>query len=291
MKKILIGAISALLLTSTVSATNALEVDVVSGSPEGSNIWHVSTLLRDSLDNEGVGGNLVTAGSCFNLVSHMENTDKPTIFIHTSINLVSNGPLGCSIEPTEENWLIPFYKRAQTFCSARTEDFDNISDYIKSLDEIVLSVDSVYKEEKFTGLADIFDKNLRYVPLGNSSAALQALLAGDSNLLYTGYTTSIANSEELTCWGTTFDEEINGLPSLSQELPEWEYSSLSPVYYIYGHNVTGDTRDELYNVLLNILETETVFSEYIENSFMLSGKTFLDLPVDHFYEEYNLWTR
>jgi len=289
MKKLL-TILAALAVTASVSSAQAgdMQVNVVSGSPEGTNTWKVSGIIRETLDNVGIQGKLVPAGTCHKLVRYIEGTDVPTVFLHNAQNLVNNGPKGCSIKPSKENYVVPMYKRAFAIYSRKSDK--SYEEYLASVDSFKISTSGVYQEYMFKPLADSLGKTLRYVPK-KTKDAYKTLLAGDVDFLYTGYTPSIAKSRELTCWGTTFDKETNGLPTLASLLPDWKYNNLNLQYYIYGDDIDGKTAEAVRNAILAAESGDTKLAKYIAGASMVPGTSYADTAsVNDFWGEYSRWT-
>jgi len=289
MKKLL-TVLAALAVTTSIASASAgdIAVNVVSGSKPGSNTWKVSNLIRESLDNAGIKGELVTAGSCHKQMSYVGKTDTPTVFLHNTVNLVSNSKKGCSIEPTEATYVAPIYTRGFALCSRKTDK--SFKEFVASVDSIIVSTASVYGEFMFKPLEGITGKPVKYVPK-RTSDAIKAVLAGDVNLLYSGYTPSVAKNTELTCWGTTYDKEVNGIPPLTSVLPTWKYSNLSLGYYIYGDDVSGETKQRVRDAILKGTVDNSKLAQYIASASMIPGNAYADkASVKDFWDEYAAWT-
>ena len=294
--KFIVGAamLSTAMIASVVTTAAAQEskgrLDVIIAAREGGNAWRNGTMLNQALIDLGYESEIVATGNCFNTLDYLaQETETPTIFMLNDIHLVENAPLGCSNRPTEESYVTAFYNRVQVMCVRANEEFTDINSWLEGRERVTVADSSAATQDFYDALTEQTGVEFVQVPYNGSGATLRGFVAGDTDLIYTGYTQREASSEDLNCFGQSGSDEINGIPSFAEVFPDWGWAGQGALHIINGYNLTPEMKEQVRADILEMLANDPNVTEYINASGMENGLNLSDLTVEDYYDSVAGW--
>jgi len=286
-------AVASALYISAVPAsqfgTTVSDINVVTYSKEGGNGWQWANMFKDILNEEGYNAEFVSTGNCHNLTKFMNGTSKPTVFFHGDISINSAEALGCSVEPSNENFEGVLFSRVNTMCVRKEDAKPTAMDHFAGRDEITIALHSDLDPILMETLGEELGVSFKQVQYGGSSKVMRGLLAGDTEMLYTGLTKREATNEGLHCFTTTSDSNIGDQVPLKTLAPNYEFSGLKSYWYVYMHGMNAEQRKSLWADLINMTESNETLRSFISTSGMVPGTELTDVTREDLIENRFKW--
>ncbi len=269
------------------SANDKGSLKVAIYSKEGGNAWMQGQMLHESMLEAGYKSEVLATGSCLNLAKHLGNADEksPTIFLHSELSMGSKIAKGCRIVPEEENFVAVAFKRVLAMCAPAGADVNAIL----SKDEITVAVTNSFPDTIFTEMSKASGKNIKRVTYKSSGSAFKGLVAGDTDLLYTGLTKREATSKVVSCFATTNDKPFGGMKTMKDVFPKYKLAQLHNLWYIYGHNMTAEQREQMKTDLFHLIANNKGWQAFIVPSKMVPGYELGPITVSDLIENGKPW--
>lgn len=265
-------------------------LDVLVYAREGGNAWRNGVMINEALIAQGYESEIVATGNCFNTLDYMASeTETPTIFLLNDIHLVENAPLGCANRPTPESFVAPFYNRVQVMCVRSDEEFTDIGSWLEGRERVTVADSSAATQDFYDALTELTGVEFVQVQYNGSGSTLRGFVAGDTDLIYTGYTQREASSEDINCFGQSGSEEINGIAPFSEVFPDWAWANQGALHIINGFNLTPEMKEQVRADINDMLANNPTVVEYITASGMESGLNMQDLTLDDYYDSVAGW--
>jgi hypothetical protein len=251
------------------SAESKGSLKVAIYAKEGGNSWVQGQMLNQSMIEAGYASEVMGTGNCLNLAKYLKDTKEktPTIFLHSELSMGSHMEMGCRIVPKENNFVAVAFKRVNAMCAPVGKDWQAI---LKQ-DEITVAVTNTFPDVIFDELSKTTGKKIKRVTYDSSGSAYKGLVAGDTDLLYTGLTKREATSKAVTCFATTNDKKVGDMIPMKELFPGYKVAELSNLWYIYGHNLTAKQKKQLKEDLFAVIKTNKEWQEFIVPSKMIPG--------------------
>ncbi len=252
-----------------LSAKDKSDLVVASYSKEGGNGWIIGNLLAETItDTNSYNVEMLNAGSCLNLAKHIKESkdNTPTIFLQSPRSAGLKLEKGCDLTPKAENFVVIAYKRVNAICSVAERNFNDIM----KQDEITIAHSNTFPARIFTELAKVTGKKIKSVPYRSSGSAFKGIIAGDTDLLYTGLTKREAGSAKVKCWTTTNPEKIGDMEPMGKVFPGYSMATVSEYYYVQGRNMNAKQTAKVRKVILEALKGDK-WKAYIIPSKMIPG--------------------
>lgn len=286
--------LSAALVTGFTAVATAEEVnnrlDVLIYAREGGNAWRNGVMINEALIAQGYESEIVHTGNCFNTLDYMsQETEIPTIFLLPDIHLVENAPLGCENSPTEDTFVTAFYNRVQVMCVRADEEFVDVNSWLEGRERVTVADSSAATQDFYDALTELTGVEFVQVSYDGSGATLRGFIAGDTDLIYTGYTQREASSEDINCFGQSGSEEIHGIPPFTEVFPDWGWATQGALHVINGFNLSPEFKELVREDILDILANDPSITEYISASGMESGLNLTDLTVEDYHSSVASW--
>lgn len=269
----LLVALATSLFVGLATAGPALEkLDVASYSKEGGNGWKWANMFKEVLVTEGYQSDLISAGSCFNLKKYMANNNKPTVFFHSDISINAAEALGCEMVPSENNFEGVLFSRVNTMCVRKEDAKATAMDHFKGRDEITIAIHADLEPVLMETLGKELGVKFKQVQYSGSSKVMKGLLAGDTEMLYTGLTKREATNKGLHCFTTTSDANVGDQVPLRSLVPNYEFAGLKSYWYVFMHGLDASQRKEVWADLVDMTETNQQLNGFITTSSMIPHK-------------------
>jgi hypothetical protein len=257
-------------ITSSAYAKPVLDVIVPSGT--SGNAFAESNLISDALKNLGYDSEVVVTRNCVNNKTYMaKDTGRPGVFLRDTGRYVKDESRGCHVEVNDDSFISVFY----TMCIRANEPANSLPEFLKNKKKVTVGntaslIDGIYDDlSKDTGI-----KFVR-VDFKGSKKTLKGLVAGDVDMMYTGFTKREIKNKQIKCLAVSSTEPVGGRDPLSVVFPTWHLNKTGTLKYWHAVNIPADQRATVKDDLNRVIESNTV-STYLEKAFMTPGTKIKD---------------
>ena len=182
-------------VSSTVMSADKKILDVLVATSTTGNNWKQGIMLQKALTERGYDSELVHTANCHKNKKYIANTDRPAFYFIAGSSWVSDVlRKKCFIAPeiTENvNFVTPFFYRSNAMCVRKSDGIGtNLKDilaWVKAKDRVTIATFTNLPDD-FSQLGEDFGNKVKKVEYKGSSNTLKGFLAGDTDLIYTGYT-------------------------------------------------------------------------------------------------------
>ena len=261
-------------ITSSAYAKPVLDVIVPSGT--SGNAFAESNLISDALKGLGYDSEVVVTRNCVNNKVYMaKDTGRPGVFLRDTGRYVKEESRGCHVEVNDDSFISVFYNRNQTMCIRADEAANSIPEFLKGKKKVTVGntatlIDGIYDDlSKDTGI------NFVRVDFKGSKKTLKVLVAGDVDMMYTGFTKREISNKHIKCLAVSSPVEVGGKQPLSVVFPTWHLNKTGTLKYWHAVNIPADQRATVKADLNRVIESETV-ATYLKKAFMIPGTEIKD---------------
>lgn len=261
-------------ITSSAYAKPVLDVIVPSGT--SGNAFAESNLISDALKGLGYDSEVVVTRNCVNNKVYMaKDTGRPGVFLRDTGRYVKDESRGCHVEVNDDSFISVFYNRNQTMCIRADEAANSIPEFLKGKKKVTVGntatlIDGIYDDlSKDTGI------NFVRVDFKGSKKTLKGLVAGDVDMMYTGFTKREISNKHIKCLAVSSPVEVGGKQPLSVVFPTWHLNKTGTLKYWHAVNIPADQRATVKADLNRVIESETV-ANYLKKAFMIPGTEIKD---------------
>jgi tripartite-type tricarboxylate transporter receptor subunit TctC len=266
----MVFAIACMLFTTFAYADKPI-LDVSIPSSNKGNSWAEGNLLIDALKRMGYDSEVVHTKKCVNNKSYMaKDTGRPAIFVRSASRYVKDESRDCNVEINKDNFITVFYKRHQTMCVRADESFTNINDFLSGKTRVTVAVTHSSTDGIFDNLSH--QTGVRFVPVKvkGSKNIIKSLIAGDTDLMYSGLTKREIGTKQINCFTTSASEEVAGRPSMSTLFPNWNLNSFGAIKYFHAVNIPAEQMAKVKADLNNITK-DIKIKPYLASAYMTPG--------------------
>lgn len=259
-----IVALGAMLVTGTASADKK-EIDLLIYEPPGGSGDVLLEMMENSLNNRGYTVNRVNLGSCPKLQEYMaSNKDRAGVFISRTTFLAEVGAVGCDVVPrAEEDVITVMWARMNTICGRKGETPDTLKQKFAN-GKVTIAASTAFPKKIVEGL----NGSAVYVPYGGTGGAIKGVIAGDTDLVFGGFSKRMVAHEELSCVGHGSDNSVDGMLSFKELFPSYKWSNLNSFTYLQGVNVSADLKAQLAKDVGATMQ-EDAWTDYVRVSRMI----------------------
>tara|TARA_R110000851_G_scaffold328638_1_gene499681 strand:+ start:1414 stop:2310 length:897 start_codon:yes stop_codon:yes gene_type:complete len=277
-----------MLLTTFAYADKPI-LDVTIPSSNKGNSWAEGNMLSDALKRMGYDSEVVHTKKCVNNKNYMsKDTGRPAIFVRDTGRYVKDESRNCKIEVNKESFINIFYKRHQTMCVRTDEPFTNIAQFLKNKKRVTIAGTHSLIDGIYDGLSKGTGVDFVRVDYKGSKNIIKGLVAGDTDLMYSGFTKREIGTKQINCFTTSSTDVINGRLPMNQLFPDWHLNEYGTLKYFHAVNIPADQMDKVRNDLNNIT-TDVKIKPYLEKAFMTPGSA-LDNQFSLFWDTIALLT-
>ena len=273
MKKLLITMALTLLAFLPLSANAQKPIlDVTIPSSNKGNSWAEGNMLSDALKRMGYDSEVVHTKKCIINKAYIEKpTGRPAVFVRSAGRYVKDESRNCKIEITDDNFLTVFYKRHQTMCVRSDASFENIQQFLNGKTRITVAVTHSSVDGIFDNLSD--QTGVRFVPVKvkGSKNIIKSLVAGDTDLMYSGFTKREIGTDTINCFTTSANKPIGGRVPMYKLFPTWQLNETGRIKYFHGVNIPVDRLAKIREDLADIVNDIKV-KPYLAKTFMTPGR-------------------
>ena len=228
-----------------VNITMADNIDIVVPSKEGGGIFTLSNFVSKELLKQGIATTTSVKGDCVNGMYRFRQTTQPSILIISSgKNASLTSRKGCTIQDEKEFesvYLISLLRAVDSVCTVKN------TLTIKSLrngKQYVVGVDVSRQDRAGLILSQLNIKH-KIIVYSNSTKAMQGLVAGDSDILWTNAKESPkVQKAGGTCLFVATKNSMNGIPGLAQ-ISSLKGEGLSNYYWVLTKNLNAQQKQKL----------------------------------------------
>ena len=256
-------------ITSSAYAKPILDVIVPSGT--SGNAFAESNLISDALKDLGYDSEVVVTRNCVNNKTYMaKDTGRPGVFLRDTGRYVKDESRGCHVEVNNDSFISVFYNRNQTMCIRANEPANSIPEFLQGRKKVTVGntaslIDGIYDDlSKDTGI-----KFVR-VDFKGSKKTLKGLVAGDVDMMYTGFTKREIKNKQIKCLAVSSTEPVGGRDPLSKIFPTWHLNKTGTLKYWHAVNIPADQLATVKADLNRVIESPAV-ATYLEKAFMTPG--------------------
>jgi len=283
--------LSIMLIFTTAAYADKPVLDVYIASGNSGATWTEGNMIRDALVELGYDSEVVWTKNCANTVKHIaKGNARPGFFFRSVGKALRDEQKGCTMEVNESSFVMPLYMRLQAMCVRKDAGFTTFADFIKGKERVTVATtntlpggNSTYQE-----ISDQTGTRFVRVDYDGSKKIIQGLLAGDTDMMYSGFTKREFGNPELQCFTTSADKEIDGLPAMKTLFPNWKLSTLGTYKYIHAVALPTDRFPEVREALGKVLDQSEKFAPYVKNAKMVSGTEITD-GLDRYKQVYGAW--
>ena len=256
MKQLTIMVSALLFALSTFAAADKPVLDVVVNGSKTGNSMKMGVMVHEFLKAKGYDSEIVHTDGCVNTANYMaKDTGRPGWFLYSGSTFASDKrkPHGCLMEPTKETFITPFFMRHQTMCTLKSNNFTTMEAFLKDKDLVTVAIGKSRPFDQFAGLEQQFGVDFVEVKYKGSSRTLKGLIAGDTDLIYTGYTKREIQNPETDCFAVSGD--VPGKAKFADMFPEWNLANIG--HYVFAHsvNIPADRMQEVKELLHESMKT------------------------------------
>jgi len=267
--KLMIIAMFFAIITSNAYSKPILDVIVPSGT--SGNAFAESNLISDALKDLGYDSEVVVTKNCVNNKAYMaKDTGRPGVFLRDTGRYVKDESRNCHVEVNDKTFVSVFYKRHQTMCVRADEPFTNMADFLQGKKKVTIAntsslIDGIYDDlSKDTGV-----KFVR-VDYNGSKKIIKGLVAGDTDLMYSGFTKREINNKQIKCVTTSAKTSVEGRPPMNEVFPNWHLNETGTLKYFHSVNIPNSQLATVKADLNKVIESDKVAS-YLKKAFMTPG--------------------
>lgn len=281
-----------LLVASMVQAADRPVLDVYIPSSNSGNSWVEGNMIRDALVNLGYDSEVVWTKNCQGTIKLINaGGARPGIFVRSSGKLVQDEKKGCTgLTVDEKSFVMPFYVRLQTMCVRKDVGFTTLADFLQGKERITIATPVTIPggNTVYTDLTEQTGVNFVRVSYDGSKKVLQGLIAGDTDLLYSGYTKREYGNSEIQCFTTSAETTINGLTPMQTIFPTWKFNTLGNYKYIHAVELPEERFQEVRDAVSKVIDNDPKVAPYIRNANMVPGTEITD-GLNKFYASVDAW--
>jgi len=256
-------------ITSNAYAKPVLDVIVPSGTK--GNAFAESNLISDALKELGYDSEVVVTRNCVNNKAYMaKNTGRPGVFLRDTSRYVKDESRNCKVEVNDKSFLTVFYQRHQTMCVRADQPFSNINDFLKGRSRVTVANTASLFDGVYDDLTVETGVKFVRVDINGSSNIIKALIAGDTDLMYSGFTKREINNKQINCFTTSSNTEIAGRSPMNKLFPNWRLNETGTLKYFHAANIDDSNLETVRNDLIRVIESEKI-ANYIEKAYMTPG--------------------
>jgi hypothetical protein len=257
-------------ISGPASAAEKPVLDVIVPVGNTGNGWKISVMINEALRSMGYDSEIVHTANCVNTVDYIaKKSPRPGIFAYSGSQHVADLEKNCNIAPTAETFVTPFFVRSQAFCTRADDNFTTINEYLKGKKRVTVASVNSFPKGLYDDLSKKFGVDFVRVDYSGSGSALKGLLAKDTDLLYTGYTTREISNPGVKCWATTAG--VNNTAKFESVFPKAKVNLLTEFSYIHGVGIDANRINEVRNAVHTAIKTDAKMSSFMTGSFYLSG--------------------
>ena len=259
--------ISALVLAlSTFVVSSAADkpvLDVIVNGSKTGNSMKMGVMLQEMLTLQGYDSEIVHTGGCVNTNAYMAKDTRPGFFLYSGSAYASDArkDTGCILKATEETFIGPFFFRSQAMCTLKSNNFTSIESFLKGKKRVTIAAGSSWPNGMFNGLEKQFGVDFVEVRYKGSGSQLKGLLAGDTDLLFTGYTKREIKNPDVNCFAVSGD--IDGKAKFSDIFPKWNLANIGEFSYAHAVNVPEDRMDEVKSILYQTMKVDGKIKDFM----------------------------
>ena len=264
-------------------------LDVTIPSSNKGNSWAEGNLLSDALKRMGYDSEVVHTKKCVNNKSYMaKDTGRPAIFVRSASRYVKDESRDCNVEINKDNFITVFYQRHQTMCVRADESFTNINDFLSGKTRVTVAVTHSSTDGIFDNLSK--QTGVRFVPVKvkGSKNIIKSLIAGDTDLMYSGFTKREIGTKQIDCFTTSASEEVAGRPAMSTLFPNWNLNAFGAIKYFHAVNIPAEQMAKVKADLNNITE-DIKIKPYLASAYMTPGSA-IDNQYNTFWKAVKILT-
>lgn len=244
-------------------------LDVIVASTNTGLNWTQGVMLHKALIERGYDSELVHTQNCFKNKKYIESVTRPSFWFKSSSSWVSDIQKGCIISPTEESFITPYFYRSFGMGVRKSDNVGDtpkeIMEWIKSKDRVTVGTFNNLPDD-FAQLGEQFGNTWKKVPYNGSANTLRGFLAGDTDLLYLGYTTREINTPDLYVFAT--NDGLNGTAELGDLFPNWDLRGLYEFPYVHGVAMNAEQKADARRVIQDMLTNDPDLSKYYASAFI-----------------------
>jgi len=295
----LIQRLAAIVIALTISAmaTTAFAekkvLDVLVPYSNTGNNWKQAVMFSEALKSKGYDSEVVHTANCFKNNRHIKDSKRPGFYFLAATDLIVNAKnKECMQKVTKKTYLVPHIYRSNAVCVRKSDNIGNntkaILAWIASKDRVTMASTHMLPDD-FSELGNQFGNTVKKVEYKGSSKAFKGFNAGDTDLLYIGYTNREINAPNLNCFATT--DGVNGTAKFSEVFPGWNMSKLVFFNHLIGASMNGKQKKDARNIIIEVLENDPKLSAYYNNAFIPTTAELekRGLGFDDFWADVTAW--
>ena len=150
-------------------------------------------------------------------------------------------------------------------CVRADQPFTNMTDFLQGKKKVTIAntsslIDGIYDDlSKDTGV-----KFVR-VDYNGSSKVIKGLVAGDTDLMYSGFTKREIGNKQINCFTTSATTTVDGRPPMSELFPNWHLNTNGTLKYFHSVNIPNSQLATVKADLNKVIESDKVAS-YLKKS-------------------------
>ena len=245
------------------SAAEKPVLDVVVNGSKTGNSMKMGVMLQEILTNQGYDSEIVHTGGCVNTSAYMKKDTRPGFFLYSGSVYASDSRKdhGCLIEATKETFITPFFFRSQAMCTLKSNNFTTMKAFLKGKKRVTIAAGSSWPNDMFAGLEKQFGVDFVEVKYKGSSKQLKGLLAGDTDLLFTGYTKREIKNPDVDCFAVSGD--IEGKAKFSELFPKWNLANIGEFVYAHAINVPSNRMNEVKGIIHTSMKVDGKIKDFM----------------------------
>lgn len=264
-------------------------LDVIIPSSNTGNSWKQGVMLNEALKKMGFDSEMVHTANCINNNDYIAKTDRPGFFFQSGSSYAANLGKNCKIDPTVETFVTPLFHRSQAMCTLKSNNFKSLEEFLKGKTRVTVANTSSLPDGLYNDLTAQYGVEFVRVDYKGSSRTLKGLLAGDVDLMYTGYTAREASNPDVHCFATTAG--VNGTESFDNLFANWALKDLSEFAYVHGVKLDAQQTEQARIAIHEILATDPKMVEYYSQSHITTGDVLYKKGVSmpEWLADKNMW--
>ena len=289
------GALAVALSITSFSAF-ADQLDIIVPSGNTGNSWKQGVMFHKALQNQGFDSELHWTKNCHTNNKWVKNNNRSAMYLVTANKWKSDTyRKKCDANPaiTKESVVSVLWLRSMTLCVAK-KPFNNIktkADFMKWIsqkDKINIGV-SDYPQGMFIDLEKQFNIPFNRVDFSGSSKTLKGLVAGDVDMIYTGYTAREINTPGVNCFATTAG--VNNTVKFVDLFPNWKLKNVATYAIMQGVNMDADKTAKAKVALHKMLNQDPDLVKYYGKSHIITGDIMESkgMGLKEFWDTVDVW--
>ena len=285
-------------VSSTVMSADKKILDVLVATSTTGNNWKQGIMLQKALTERGYDSELVHTANCHKNKKYIANTDRPAFYFIAGSSWVSDVlRKKCFIAPeiTENvNFVTPFFYRSNAMCVRKSDGIGtNLKDilaWVKAKDRVTIATFTNLPDD-FSQLGEDFGNKVKKVEYKGSANTLKGFLAGDTDLIYTGYTAREINTPDLHCFAST--DGVNGTVKFAKIFPNWDMSILVEFPSVMG--VKHDSAEKIADtkaVIGDLMSNDPDLKKYYGQAFIPTSEELVErgYGLADWWADVSAWT-